>query len=214
VSEPEKLDPIRRAKPHATSVAVWGAASPVVAGSAFTVRVGVACSSCDLAETVVRVHDERGSLVSEGRVGREPWPGTRGLYVTELSLVAPASERVFRWSASFSGDGLSVPHESSSCLFSFRTAHPAEHAVKVEVTDRDFGAPLEGVSVFLDIYHAVTDARGLAELRVPRGDHALVARKHDRETATANVVVEGNRTLAIQMGILVRRDPDEEEVWM
>jgi hypothetical protein len=214
VSRPEKVDAVRRAKPHATSVAVWGVRSPVIVGSAFTVKVGVTCSKCDLAGGVVRVQDEAGSVVSEGRVGRGPWPGTRGLHVAEMSLIAPAVEGLSRWSGSFSGDGLALPHESSSCLFGFRTVEAPERTVRVEVTERDSGAPLQGVSVFAGMYHSVTDARGFAELRVPKGPYALVARKRDWEPAIRTLGVEGDRTISIQMSVRARREPDEEEVWM
>jgi hypothetical protein len=203
-----------RTKAHATSMAVWGAPAPVAVRSAFTVKVGVRCSGCDLAGGIVRVRDEVGNLLSEGRLGRMPWPGTRGLHVAELSLLAPATEALFRWSGSFSGEGMELAHESSECRFSFRTAGPPEHTVRVEVTERDSGDPLEGVSVFLGTYHAATDSGGLAELHVPKGTYALVARKRDREAPKRNVAVEKDQTLGIQMGVLVRADPDEEEVWM
>jgi len=207
--------PERKDAPHRTSVAVWGAPTPVAVHSTFTVKVGVSCSAgCRLAGQVVRVNDEAGSCVAEGRLGEAPWPRTRGLYVAELSLPATATERVLYWTGSFSGDALTPPHESASSLFSFRTVEPPEHAVVVEVKERDAGAPLGGVGVFMGIHHATTDARGRAVLRLPKGTYTLVVRRRGCERPSLSVRVDRERTFAIQMGLVPEADPDEEEIWM
>jgi hypothetical protein len=213
--EPSSRSVRFRTKPHGTSIAVWDAPTPVAVHSPFPVKVGVKCSAgCRLTGQVVRVSDEAGSCVAEGRLGEAPWPGTRGLYVAELNLPETTTERVFHWTCSFSGNGLALPHESGSSLFSFRTAGAPEHIVVVEVKERDAGAPLEGVGVFMGMYHATTDARGRAELKLPKGAYPLVARRRGFQGPSLSVAVDGERTFAIPMDLVPESDPDEEEVWM
>lgn len=204
-----------RAKSHRTSAAVWGAPTPVAVRSTFTVKVGVKCSEgCRLPGQVVRVSDEAGSCVAEGRLGEAPWPGTRGLYVAELSLPASATEGVFHWRGSFLGDAMAPRHESASSLFSFRTVEPPEHTVVVEVKERESGAPLERVSVFMGIYQAITDALGRAELKLPKGAYTLAVRRRGYEAPSLSVAVDRERTFSIQMGLVPEADHDQNEVWM
>ena len=90
--------------PHPTSVAVWGVPSPVVAGRPFTATVGVKCASCcRLSGMPVVVRDAAGAVAGEGRLGEAPSPGTRALYASEVSLVAPDDQGVHAWTADFAG---------------------------------------------------------------------------------------------------------------
>ena len=87
---------------HATSIAVWGVPSPVVADGRFTVRVGVKCAAgCPLTGQPVAVRNEAGAGVGRGRLGAAPEPGTRALYRTDLTLTAPAREGVHAWTVVF-----------------------------------------------------------------------------------------------------------------
>lgn len=215
VHEESSLPLLFRTKSHSTSMAVWGAPTPVAMHSSFNVKVGVKCSAgCRLAGQFVQVSDEAGSNIGEGRLGEAPWPGTRGLYVAELSLPAPATEKVSSWSGSFVGDGLPSPHESASVAFSFRTAKPPEHTVVVKVTERDAGTPLAGVAVFMGVYRATTDARGLAKLELPKSTYELIVRKRDYEAPSMTVEVDRETTVEIQACLVPETNPDEEEVWM
>lgn len=90
--------------PHPTSVAVWGVPSPVVAGRPFRATVGVKCASgCRLSGMPVVVRDAAGGAAGEGRLGEAPSPGTRALYASEVSLVAPDDTGVHAWTADFTG---------------------------------------------------------------------------------------------------------------
>lgn len=84
----------------------------------------------------------------------------------------------------------------------------------VEVKEREAGAPLEGVGVFMGIYQATTDARGQAELKLPKGAYTLAVRRRGFEAPSISVAVDGERTLAIQMGLVPEADPDQSEIWM
>ena len=204
-----------RTKPHSTSMAVWGAPTPVAIDSTFNVKVGVKCKAgCRLAGQLVQVTDEAGSHIGEGRLGQAPWPGTRGLYVAELSLPAPATEKVSRWSGSFAGGTLPSPHDSTSAAFSFRTAKPPEHTVAVKVTDRDTGTPLAGVAVFMGVYRAATDARGVAKLDLPKSTYELIVRRRDYEAPSRTVEIDRETSVEIHACLVPEPNPDEEEVWM
>ena len=92
--------------PHPTSVAVWGAPSPVIAASRFTVTVGVKCAAGrPLAGRPVVIRDETGRDVGHGTLGAEPRAGTRALYAAAVSLTAPSEPGVHAWTAAFPGAG-------------------------------------------------------------------------------------------------------------
>ena len=87
---------------HPTSVAVWGAGSPVVAASRFTVTVGVKCSAaCRLSGHPVVIRDGTGRDLGRGVLGAEPAAGTRALYAAAVPLTAPPEPGVHAWTAAF-----------------------------------------------------------------------------------------------------------------
>ena len=89
-------------QPHPTSVAVWGAPSPVVAASRFTVTVGVKCSAaCRLAGRPVVIRDGTGRDLGRGILGAEPAAGTSALYAASVTLTAPREPGVHAWTAAF-----------------------------------------------------------------------------------------------------------------
>lgn len=198
---------------HPTSMAVWGTPSPVALESTFDVKVGVKCAEgCRLAGQLVRVSDEAGIVLGEARLGDAPWKDTQGLYVAELSLPAPPTEDVFKWSASFSDEAPEATHEAASAVFSFRTARPPEHTVIVEVTDRDEGTPLQDVAVMMGLYRSKTDASGLAKFDLPADTYEMRVRAQDAEAPPIKVAVDKPCTVKIQA--TPPRDPDEAELWM
>ena len=88
--------------PHPTSVAVWGAPSPVAAASRFTVTVGVKCSAaCRLAGHAVVIRDGAARELGRGILGAEPAGGTRALYTVAVTLTAPSEPGVHAWTAVF-----------------------------------------------------------------------------------------------------------------
>ena len=91
---------------HPTSIAVWGAPSPIVAASRFTVTVGVKCAgACPPAGRPVVVRDETGRDVGQGTLGAEPSPGTRALYAAAVVLTAPREPGVHAWNRGLYGHG-------------------------------------------------------------------------------------------------------------
>ena len=134
--------------PHPTSVAVWGAPSPVVAASRFTVTVGVKCAAaCPLAGQPVVIRDQTGRDVGHGTLGAEPRAGTRALHAAAVTLTAPPEPGVHAWTAAFPGAGAArppageptpppepatepvAPHRREAASSPKREAPPAPHEV-------------------------------------------------------------------------------------
>src|SRR5258707_950445 len=75
---------------HQTSLAVWDIPAAAAAGEHFTVKAGVKSQgSAKLGGGRVEVLDGAGAVVASGVLGAEPWPGTDGLYWSEIELRAP-----------------------------------------------------------------------------------------------------------------------------
>ena len=223
------------AAPHATSIAVWGVPSPVVAGSRFTATVGVKCpAACSLSGRPVVVRDAAGAEVGRGQLGSQPAPGTRALYAASVALAAPAEAGVHAWTAAFpaAGSGAAAegasagasppetatppetPHAAAQAAFSFRAAAPPEHCVTVTVHDQATEAPLAAVEVHLGPYRAATDAEGGARVDVPTGDYDLYVRKAGYAPHAGRVAVTGDLALQVAAAPAPDADADDEQVWM
>ncbi len=224
------------AAPHPTSIAVWGVPSPVVAGSRFTVTVGVKCAAaCSLAGLPVVVRDAAGTAAGRGRLGSQPAPGTRALYAASVALAAPAAAGVHAWTAAFPAAGSGpragpeagpaaapaetaappeAPHAAARAAFSFRATAPPEHSVTVTVHDQETEKPLAAVEVHLGPYCAATDAGGRARVEVPPGDYDLYVRRAGYAPHTAKVAVTGDVALHVAAAPAPAMDPDDEQVWM
>ena len=221
--------------PHPTSIAVWDVPSPVVVNDRFTVQVGVKCSAgCPLAGRSVVVRNKTGGDVGQGRLGTVPAPGTRALYVADVTLDAPAGEGIHAWTVAFAAAGPGsapaqdgVPadeqaraldpapaHAGATAAFGFRTVGPPEHRATVTVFDRDTEAPLAGVEVRLGVHRGSTDARGQATVEAQAGSHELYVRKAGYVPHTADVTVSGDVALRIAAVRASDTDPEDERVWM
>ncbi len=212
--------------PHPTSVAVWGAPSPVAAGSRFTVTVGVRCAAaCPLAGQPVVVRDETGRNVGHGALGAEPRAGTRALYAATVTMTAPREPGVHTWTAAFPALEAAPPeappggpepprHEAATCTFSARTVEPPGITVTVTVLDRDTASPLGDADVHVGVYRASTDARGEARVEVPAGAYDLYVRRPGYTPYTEPVTVTGDTALRVATVRVSAADFDDDQVWM
>ena len=219
--------------PHVTSVAVWGAPSPVAAGSRFTVTVGVKCAvGCPLAGQPVVIRDEAGHDVGRGTLGAEPRAGTRALYAATVNLTAPPEPGVHTWTAASpasaepSPAGAAAPstdpaaaaepplHEAAACTLSFRAVEPPGNTVTVTVVDRDTEAPLASADVHLGVYRASTDAEGRAHVDVPAGEHELYVRSRGYAPYTEPVTVTQDAALRVAASRIPDAALDDDQVWM
>jgi len=161
-------------KPHNTHVVAWDAPSAVVVGERFRMKVGIKCpNECDLTNRDFGIYDHEGAQVSSGTLTGERWPGTSGLYVAEVELQAPAREGLYTWSVSAQGSDVGVAHAEGSIIFGVRVVSDPECLVTVEAVDKENQTPLSGARIAMHPYKAVTDERGIAEVRVAKGAYKL-----------------------------------------
>ncbi len=86
------------AKPHATSVNVWGVPSAIAAGERFRLKVGIKCSAgCKLTGTPLSVFDHGGAHVGAASLLDDVWPGTGALYFAEVEARAPLATGDHEW---------------------------------------------------------------------------------------------------------------------
>jgi hypothetical protein len=161
-------------KPHTVSVVAWDIPSAIVRGARFRMKVGIKCSyACDLTNRDFRIHDHEGAQVAAGTLPGEGWPDTTGLHVAEVELEAPAGEGLYAWSVKSPGSEVGIPHAEGSVSFGVRVVGDPECLVTVETVDKVNQTPLRGARVVMHPYKAVTDERGVAEVRVAKGTYTL-----------------------------------------
>ena len=162
--------------PHATSLAVWDVASPIVRSAPFEIKTGARCTSaCALAGKVIEIRDEEGALMGSAALGDTPAPGTTALVFTTIALKAPRKCALHAWTASFAPSELRLPHGHATSRFSFMTVAEPEHSGRWKVVNKETKEPIPRAQVRLGVYRAETDDAGAAEIRVPKGKFDLAA---------------------------------------
>jgi len=158
---------------HRTSLAVWDVPSTAVAGGRFTIKAGGKSSAdCDLRGCRIEVRDAAGAVIGEGRLGETPWPDTRALYWTELSLPAPKTEGFATLSVRLQAKGIEPPHADAVSQFRLAIVRAPDHTLTVRIVE-EAGMPIEGADIRLGPYRATTGRSGLATLRVCKGGYDL-----------------------------------------
>ena len=161
-------------KPHPTRVVVWDGPSTVERGKSFAIKLGVKCpADCHPKGWAVNVSDHEGQRQATATLSDAPWPGTAALYYAEVDLTAPDAEGLFSWEARAPGRGAEVPHADGTARFGVRVVPPPECRVTVVAVDAERHTPISGAKVVMHPYIAVTDERGVAEIRVPKGAYRL-----------------------------------------
>ena len=158
---------------HATSINVWRIPPAVGAGERFEFTVGVRCSSaCDLGGTAIEVATNDGAPVATAVLGADHWPETAALHYANVSAIAPQrpGRAPFRVTIAAGGE---PPHAAGVAEFSVNVVPAAEHEVTVTVLDGEAKAPIPNAQIVLHPYRAVTDAAGVARLRVAHGSYKL-----------------------------------------
>jgi len=165
---------------HELQLLVWDVPPAVECGERFRAHVGVKCkSACQPGQWTVEVYDHDQQLIATGTIGDEVWPGTSGLYFAELALIAPPVEGMYTYEA-LVREATEAPAEDASAHvtthpagFSVRAVPPGDCRLRVQAVARGSQAPVAGLKVVMHPYRALTDERGVAELRVPRGPFRL-----------------------------------------
>ena len=160
---------------HTVNVVAWDIPTAIVVREKFRIKVGIKCAhECDLANTDFGVYDHEGTQVAAGTFPVERWPGTTALHVAEVELEAPSAEGLYTWSVQSPSrtDG-EVTHAEESVSFGVRVVANPEYLVTVETVDGIDRTPVSGARVVMHPYKAVTDERGIAEVRVAKGGYKL-----------------------------------------
>lgn len=159
---------------HDLRAQVWGAPSAIPAGQSFEVKVGIQCSStCSLAGQGFDIVDSDGATVATGTLGDQTWKGTKALYYADVALTTPEAEGYAEWHVRTHPTESRLPHEEGSATFGVNVVPAPQHTVRVTARDKDKGAPIEGLHVWMHPFRAVTDERGVAEVAVPEGAYRL-----------------------------------------
>ena len=193
---------------HRTSLAAWDVPSPVVAGEKFSVKIGAKCTACcPLNGRQVELRDEKGGLMAVGHFRETVWPGTEGLYWTELEVIAPGYEGLHNCSVTFSAQDHALPHQGASAALSFVTVEPGRHRVCVAIVERETGAPIAEAQVRLGYYRSASDESGIARFTAPSGKHRLFVWKADFSVPEQEVDVEHDLDLIVEAEALPKEDP-------
>ena len=199
---------VLRIEPHATSLAVWDVPSPVVRGARFEIKAGAKCAaSCGLAGKVIEIRDEAGKVIGSETLGAATFPGTTALYFTTIALKAPRKLALNAWTVSFAPSELKLPHGGARATFSFVTTAEPEHSVSLTVVNKQTKAPVVGAQVRLGVYRAVTDEKGSAKVRVPKGVFPLVVSRVGYAVPERDLEVAKDIRLRITAEKLPEEDP-------
>jgi hypothetical protein len=181
----------------------------VVTGERFTIKVGAKSSAdCTLEGQQIEICDETGSIAGHGILQGSPWPGTSGLFWTEVELVAPANDGLSSWSARFAPAGLDSAHDETSSQFHVAVVRPPEHTITVKIIEKESGAPVGDVQVRLGAYRGATDQSGLAQIRVGKGRYDLKIWKVGYEAPEKTIDIEDDLAVEIEAVALPPEDPD------
>jgi hypothetical protein len=216
----------RSVEPHTTHVVAWDVPSSIVAGERFTMRVGIKCAhDCVLAGSGFVIHDHEGARVATGALAADVLPGTTGLYVAQVELEAPRAEGLFTWKAvgpsTALGPGPSaraatgppttpgagaepeveIAHAEGSVDFGVRVVKQPDCLVTVEAVDAVSQTPLCGAHLVMHPYRAVTDERGIAEVRVATGAYRLFVSYSRYLTFALPVEVTADTTVRAELDV-------------
>jgi hypothetical protein len=193
---------------HRTSLAAWDVPSPVIAGEKFSVKVGAKCTaSCALNGQQVELRDEKGGVLAIGHLGETVWPGTEGLYWTEMEAIAPDDEGLHTCSVAFSACDHALPHQGAMAALSFVTAGPGRHRVSVAIVERETRAPIAEAQVRLGYHRSASDESGVARFMAPSGKHRLFVWKADFSAPEQMVEVEQDLELIVEAEALPKQNP-------
>lgn len=203
-------------EPHATRIVVWDVPTAVRCGAPFRVKVGVKCAvECGAAARGVEVRDDRGVVVAAGAVGDVPAAGTSALYYADLELRGPDGEGLHAWEArvadlvDLASGG--VTHTGATAQFHVRAVRAPECLLKVIAVDARSKMPIPGARVVVHPYRTLTNADGVAELRVPKGAYRLFVSGRDRFPFRSDGRIDGDVTIRAELD--EDFGPSDAELW-
>lgn len=216
---------------HAREIVVWDVPGPLERGAGLTIKVGVRCeAACRPDAWQVEVHDDTGRVLASAVLGDEPWPGTAALYHAALELDAPATEGLHVWTVVAPADGAApdsqgepagpartgaesatVGHGHASAELMLRVVPAPECRLTVIAVDRERQTPVAGARVVLHPYRALTDARGVAEIGLPRGPYRLFVSGRGYLPFRNDGELTADATIRAELDL--DRGPSDAELW-
>jgi hypothetical protein len=201
--------------PHATRIVVWDVPSAIKCGASFRVKVGVKCAAeCGAAPRHVDIRDEHGRVVGSGAVGDVPLAGT-ALYYADIELAAPPTEGLHAWEARVADlvdlTTGNTTHTAASAPFQVHAVPAPECLLRVVAVDARSRAPIPGARVVVHPYRTLTNADGVAELRVPKGAYRLFVSGRDRFPFRSEGEIDAD--LTIQAELDEDLGPGDAELW-
>jgi hypothetical protein len=102
-------------------------------------------------------------------------------------------------------------HTGTCTRFQIRTVTAPEYLVKVVAVDAESRAPLPGAKVVVHPYRAITDAHGVAEIRVPKGAYRLFVSGRDHFPFRSDGEISADVTIRAELD----KDlgPSDAELW-
>ena len=196
-------------EPHTTNVVAWEIPSAIAVGEGFRIKVGIKCSiDCDLRQRDFGIYDHEGAQAATGTLPGDRWPGTSGLYFAEVELGAPTVEGLYTWSvrapewdSRVPGSDVGIPHAEGSISFGVRVVSHPEYLVTVHAFDKVNQTPLRGARVVMHPYKAVTDERGVAQVRVAQGAYKLFVSQTEYLTFGLPVEVTADFTARAELDL-------------
>ena len=199
-------------KPHSTRVVVWDVPSTIESGETFSVKLGVNCSSeCRPDGWTVEVRDQDGEGRATVTFGGEPWPGTSALYYAEVELSAPDTDGLHTWEARALADDLHLPHAEAVASFGVRVVPAPECLLMVVAVDMESQTPVQGAKVVVHPYKTFTDERGVAEVRVPKGEYRLFVSGKKYFPFRSDGEIETDVTIKAELA--VDRELSDADIW-
>ena len=199
-------------RPHRTRVVVWDVPSAIECGEKFSVTLGVKCSSeCRPDGWAIEIRDHEGKTRATTTLSDDPWRGTAALYYAVVDPSAPDTEGPYTWEARTLVGGRGVAHAECVTRFTFRVVRSPEHLLTVVAMDAETQTPVKGVKVVVHPYHAFTDERGVAELRVPKGDYRLFVSGRSYAPFRRDVDMTADVTITAELGL--DRGLSDADIW-
>ena len=183
------------AEEHKASIAVWELVSPLVIGHTARVKVGAKCSAgCQLLDQQIEIHDAAGEAIARSGLGATPWPGTSGLYWSDIEFRVPAEAGTYTFS-------VTCEHGGAHSEFSFIAVVPPDHSLTIQTHDKATKEPIPDVEIRLGVYRSTSDTRGLATMQVPKGDYPLTVWKLGYELFSTILSVTNTATVDVEIAV-------------
>jgi hypothetical protein len=163
--------------------------------------------------------DDKGAEVATAKASPDIWPKSAALYVTEVEVDAPPAAGLVKWSAKAPPADLPIeaeesqprlPHAEGSVAFDIRFVVPPEFKVTVEAYDKDKQTPLAGAVVVMHPYKVLTDERGIAEVRVAKGNYKLFVTRQKYSNFDTSVDVTADVSTRAELSVAPPPGHDRE----